>query len=58
MPGETYRYGIVFYDTKGRRSSVLYKEDVPVLVDAFDTFNIDSAHGEYDIKKIGIRVNV
>lgn len=30
MPGETYRYGIVFYDTKGRRSSVLHIEDVPI----------------------------
>lgn len=39
MPGETYRYGIVFYDTKGRRSSVMYIRDVPIS-SSYTPFNI------------------
>lgn len=30
MPGETYRYGVVFYDKKGRKSSVMYVQDITV----------------------------
>lgn len=62
MPGETYRYGIVFYDNKGRRSSVMHIDDVTIPTN----FNIiqmcpETSGGQiegYYVSRVGIEANV
>lgn len=62
MPGETYRYGIIFYDMDGRRTSVMHIEDVNIPT-YFDTLQMcsetvgDQVKGYY-ISKIGITAQV
>ena len=58
--GETYRYGIVFYDKYGRRSDVqdLGNVEVPEIdVDTNPTFYI-AATGELYAKPVGVKIKV
>jgi len=66
MPGETYRYGIVFYDKKGRKTSVLHITDV-TIPESLNNISIDSTETDesgfttkvtYSVYPIGVSANI
>ena len=69
MPGEKYRYGIVFYDKEGRKSSVMHIQEVTAPNYQFEEISTDTngtdelgnnkiTNATYSVKKIGIRATV
>ena len=56
--GETYKYGIVFYDKYGRRSDVQSLGDIKVqTVNESNTFSVTS-NGKVNAKPIGVKIEL
>lgn len=69
MPGEKYRYGVVFYDKEGRKSSVMHIKEVTAPNYQFEEISTDTngtdevgnnkiTNATYSVKKIGIQATV
>lgn len=69
MPGEKYRYGVVFYDKEGRKSSVMHIQEVTAPNYQFEEISTDTngtdetgnnkiTNATYSVKKIGIQAAV
>ena len=53
--GEKYRFGIIFYDTKGRSSGVIHIKDVPIDI---DTDMFDVVDGRLVVRPVGIKFTI
>lgn len=54
--GEKYRFGIIFYDRKGRSSGVIYLKDLPIDIEG-DSFEVVNDKGLV-VKPVGVKFSI